>query len=116
MLSRILHLLYHLIPYGLTLTTQQALTINYRMHIKRGVYLAFLCVSQLVMTLDQAGSANFIRFGPQRLDFLDIRSELTIAPPVKVRGNGFATHVAAYLASSAKFRTFTSRARWRAPF
>jgi hypothetical protein len=82
----------------------------------RGAYLAILGVTILLMIVHQAPSTNFLRLRPLRLDFLDKRSELTVMPSVKLRGDGFATDVAAHLASSAKFRTFTSRASWRAPF
>ena len=64
----------------------------------------------------QALSAYFLRLGLLRLDFLEKRSKLTVVPSMKLGRNSFATHIAAHLASRAKFWTFTSRASWRALF
>jgi hypothetical protein len=81
-----------------------------------GAYLTILSLTILLMIAHQAPSTDFLRLGPLRLGFLDKRSQGTVAPPMELRRNGFATHVAAHLTSSAKFRTFPSRAIWRAPF
>ena len=82
----------------------------------REAYLAILQVIILLMIMHQALSTDFLRLGTQHLDFLEKRSNLTVAPSVKLRGDGFATDIAAHLASSAKFWTFMSRASWRALF
>jgi hypothetical protein len=82
----------------------------------RGAYLAWQRLAWVAPNLTEALIADFLRLGPLRLDFLDKRSQGTVAPPMELRRNGFATDVAAHLTSRAKFRTFTSRAIWRAPF
>ena len=64
----------------------------------------------------QAFIAYFLRLGPQCLNFLNKWSERTIAPSVEARGVRPRADVAAHLGSSTKFRPFTSRASWRAPF
>ena len=67
-------------------------------------------------TMLQAFIAYFLRLGPQCLNFLNKWSERTIAPSVEARGVRPRADVAAHLGSSTKFRPFTSRASWRAPF